>query len=89
MDAKYIPRLGKKTKIDSYIIRQLSGYARDRKIFKERPEEAVRCLVIYPEEGQVENPFLGRAIGELLQTEERGVWDFYRLAVPLPLLENE
>lgn len=33
--------------------------------------------------------FLGRAIGELLQTEERATWDFYRLAVPLPLLENE
>lgn len=32
---------------------------------------------------------LGWAIGELLQTEESGVWDFYRLAVPLPLLENE
>ena len=89
MDAKYIPRLGKKTKIDFDIIRQLSGYARDRKIFKERPEEPVSCLVIYPEEGQVENPFLGRAIGELLQTEERAAWDFYRLAVPLPLLENE
>lgn len=89
MDAKYIPRLGKKTKIDSYIIRQLSGYARDREIFKERPEEPVRCLVIYPEEGQVENPFLGRAIGELLQTEEEAAWGFYRLAVPLPLLTTE
>ena len=89
MDAKYIPRLGKKTKIDSDIIRQLSGYARDREIFKKCPEKPVRCLVIYPEEGQVENPFLGRAIDELLQTEESGVWGFYRLAVPLPLLENE
>ena len=28
---------------------------------------------------------LGRAIGELLQTEERAAWGFYRLAVPLPL----
>lgn len=89
MDAKYIPRLGEKTKIDSYIIRQLSGYARDRKLFKERPEEPVRCLVIYPEEGQVENPFLGRVIGELLQPEEREVWGFYRVAVPLPLLTTE
>lgn len=89
MDAKYIPRLGKKTKIDFDIIRQLSGYARDRKIFKERPEEPVSCLVIYPEEGQVENPFLGRAIGELLQTEEWAAWGFYRVAVPLPLLTTE
>lgn len=32
---------------------------------------------------------VGRAIGELLQTEERVAWDFYRVAVPLPLLENE
>ena len=32
---------------------------------------------------------LGRSIGELLQTEERAAWDFYRVAVPLPLLENE
>ena len=89
MDAKYIPRLGEKTKIDSYIIRQLSGYARDRKIFEECPEKPVRCLVIYPEEGQVENPFLGRAIGKLLQPEEREAWGFYRVAVPLPLLTTE
>ena len=89
MDAKYIPRLGKKTKIDSYIIRQLSGYARDRKIFEKHPEKPVSCLVIYPEEGQVENPFLGRAIGKLLQPEEREAWGFYRVAVPLPLLTTE
>ena len=32
---------------------------------------------------------VGRAIGELLQTEERVAWGFHRVAVPLPLLENE
>ena len=88
MDAKYIPRFNGGGKINSYIIRQLSGYARDRKLFKELPSQPIRCLVIYPELGKAENPFLGKAIEELLLEEEETAWGFYRFAVPLPTLEE-
>lgn len=88
MDAKYIPRFNGGGKINSYIIRQLSGYARDRKLFTKPPTEPIPCLVIYPELGKAENPFLDKAIEELLQEEEKEAWDFYRFAVPLPTLEE-
>ncbi len=88
MDAKYIPRFNGGGKINSYIIRQLSGYARDRKLFNELPSQPIPCLVIYSELGKAENPFLGKAIEELLQEEEEEAWDFYRFAVPLPTLEE-
>ncbi|WP_297191933.1 hypothetical protein [uncultured Porphyromonas sp.] len=45
--------------------------------------------MIYPEPGKAENPFLGKAIDELLQEGEKEAWDFYRLAVPLPSLGKE
>ena len=88
MDAKYIPRFNGGGKINSYIIRQLSGYARDRKLFTKPPTEPIPCLAIYPKLGKAENPFLGKAIEELLQEEEEEAWDFYRFAVPLPTLEE-
>lgn len=46
--------------------------------------------MIYSELGKAENPFLGKAIEELLQEEEEEeeAWDFYRFAVPLPTLEE-
>lgn len=88
MDAKYIPRFNGGGKINSYIIRQLSGYARDRKLFNELPSKPIRCLVIYPKLGKAENPFLGKAIEELLLEEEETAWGFYRFAVPLPTLEE-
>lgn len=88
MDAKYIPRFNGGGKINSYIIRQLSGYARDRELFGERPSQPIPCLVIYPKLGKAENPFLGKAIKELLLEEEETAWRFYRFAVPLPTLEE-
>ena len=88
MDAKYIPRFNGGGKINSYIIRQLSGYARDRKLFNELPSKPIRCLVIYPKLGKAENPFLGKAIKELHLEEEETAWRFYRFAVPLPTLEE-
>lgn len=44
--------------------------------------------MIYPELGKAENPFLGKAIEELLLEEEETAWGFYRFAVPLPTLEE-
>lgn len=88
MDAKYMPRFNGRGRINSYIIRQLSGYARDRKLFNKLPSKPIRCLVIYPKLGKAENPFLGKAIKELRLEEEETAWRFYRLAVPLPTLEE-
>ena len=89
MDAKYIPRFNGGGKINSYIIRQLSGYARDRKLFTKPPTQPIRCIVIYPKLGKAENPFLGKAIEKLPLEEEKEAWDFYRFAVPLPTLGEE
>ena len=88
IDTKYIPRFKDKTKISPYIIRQLSGYARDRMLFKDPITEPIPCLVIYPEEGAERNPFRDKPLRELLLEieEEKSVWGFYRLAVPLPTL---
>ena len=44
--------------------------------------------MIYPKLGKAENPFLGKAIEELRLEEEETAWRFYRLAVPLPTLEE-
>lgn len=87
MDTKYIPRF-ETGSIDTYIIRQLSGYARDRGLFPIRINEIIPCLIIYPEEGKLENPFKGKSIAELLQSEEKSSWNVYRLAVPLPMLHT-
>jgi hypothetical protein len=88
IDTKYIPSLGSKSKISPDIIRQLSGYARDRKLFKDPVTEPIPCLVIYPEEGSERNPFRDKPLRELLLEieEEKSAWGFYRLAVPLPTL---
>ena len=88
IDTKYIPSLGSKSKISSDIIRQLAGYARDRKLFKDPITEPIPCLVIYPEEGAERNPFRDKPLRKLLQEikEEKSAWGFYRLAVPLPTL---
>ena len=90
MDTKYIPRFKDKdkTKISPYIIRQLSGYARDRELFKDPITKPIPCLVIYPEEGAERNPFRDKPLRKLLHEieEEESAWGFYRLAVPLPTL---
>ena len=44
--------------------------------------------MIYPKLGKAENPFLSKAIEELLREKEEEAWNFYRFAVPLPTLEE-
>lgn len=86
MDTKYIPRF-EADNLDNYIVRQLSGYSRDKCLF---PESNVNipCLIIYPTEGGAENPFKGKSLEALLMKEEQYLWNFYRIAVPLPILSN-
>lgn len=95
MDTKYKPHLAS-GKLDTDIVRQLAGYARDRRLFSGAPTvpipcptAAIPCLVIYPTTEEAEpNPFATRTLKELLCPEraDEDFWGFYRLAVPLPTL---
>lgn len=85
MDTKYIPGFGQ-NHIDAYIIRQLSGYARDSRLFKEQPAEVIPCVVIYPKEGVAANPFKSKSLDDLFTEKETYATDFYKIAVPLPTI---
>lgn len=85
MDTKYIPRF-ERGKIDVDIARQLSAYARDRLLFKEPPTENIPCLIIYPKEGEPQNPFKDTPLTKLIENEDKHLWNFHRIAVPLPTL---
>ena len=74
--------------IDHDIVRQLSGYARDKKLFKDSPAENIPCLVIYPKESEAENPFKDKPLESFLEKEDNQYWNFYRVAVPLPVLQT-
>lgn len=87
LDTKYIPRFGHGS-IDTYIVRQLSGYCRDKWIFPTKPDANVPCVIIYPIAGENENPFKGKPLEDVLMTEDRNLWNFHRIAVPLPTLSN-
>ena len=83
MDTKYIPRF-EYGNLDTYIVRQLSGYSRDKWVFPTKPESNIPCVVIYPVEGEEENPFKNKPLEAFLSTEDRCIWNFHRIAVPLP-----
>ena len=85
LDTKYIPRF-KNGDLDTYIVRQLSGYSRDKNIFQTKPESNIPCVIIYPVEGKEENPFKTKQLEDFLKEEDQKVWNFYRIAVPLPTL---
>lgn len=88
MDTKYMPRLVG-GKLDMDIVRQLAGYARDRRLFSEAPTAPIPCLVIYPTTEEAEpNPFAAHPLEDFLcpEREDKDIWGFYRLAVPLPTL---
>ena len=87
MDTKYIPRF-EQDNIDVSIVRQLCGYARDRRLFKTAPSENIPCIVIYPKEGTPVNPFLRKSIEQHLENEDSHIWGFYRVALPLPVLSE-
>lgn len=83
MDTKYIPRF-ECDNLDTYIVRQLSGYSRDKRIFQTKPESNIPCVVIYPVEGEEENPFRNKPLETFLSTEDCCIWNFHRIKVPLP-----
>ena len=97
MDTKYMPDLAG-GKLDKDIVRQLAGYARDRRLFSEAPTvpipcptAPIPCLVIYPTTEEAEpNPFAAHPLEDFLcpEREDKDIWGFYRLAVPLPTLSS-
>ena len=87
MDTKYIPRFERED-FDTYIVRQLSGYSRDKKLFRLQPDTNIPCVIIYPVEDKEENPFKGKPLEDFLKEEDSKLWNFYRIPVPLPLLEH-
>lgn len=87
LDTKYIPRF-ERGGIDTYIVRQLSGYSRDKWIFPTKPVTNIPCVVIYPVEGKEENPFKDKRLEDFLNVEDQCLWNFHRIAVPLPTLTD-
>ena len=97
LDTKYKPRYGTGT-FDKDDIRQLAGYARDRKALKklgiqeaeEQSSAVVPCVIIYPEVrgGGVKFDGLRSPIDQV-QLEVAPIGEFvgfYRMGFPLPVL---
>lgn len=95
LDTKYIPKY-ESEHLDTYVVRQLSGYSRDLRILKHLGYKGINeemlvppipCVVIYPKEEKSweRNPFLGKSIGELC-SHVSGLLLFYKICVPLPVL---
>jgi len=92
LDTKYIPKFDKST-LDTYIVRQLSGYSRDLGILHQlgytnldenSPIPPVPCVIIYPKEGSgASNPFISAEPCELYD-KVAGLLHFYKICVPLP-----
>ena len=97
LDTKYKPRYGAGT-FDVEDIRQLAGYARDRKVLKrlgiqdaeEQDSAVVPCVIIYPETRDVDVKFDGShsPIDQvMLEVAPIGeLVGFYRVGFPLPVL---
>ena len=95
LDTKYIPKY-KNEQLETYVIRQLSGYSRDLPILRrlgydiiteESPIPTVPCVIIYPtESAKGGNPFLGTPLQMLCTNRERNLSHFYKIEIPLPVM---
>lgn len=96
LDTKYIPKY-ETASLDNYVIRQLSGYSRDLPILKklgykdideESPVPNVPCIIIYHKVGDdVKNPFKNRELKYLCKTPVRKLARFYKICIPLPVMD--
>lgn len=96
LDTKYIPKYSGQP-VETYIIRQLSAYARDLKILRRLGYEdidescmlpAVPCVIIYPIEDSGymrRNPFLDHDLESLL-VKEKGLVRFYKISLLVPMI---
>ena len=97
LDTKYIPKY-ESSSLDNNVIRQLSGYNRDililqhlgyEDIDEESPIPNVPCVIIYPKEGRdVKNPFTNKRLRDLCTTPVRMLARFYKVCVPLPVMDS-
>ena len=53
-----------------------------------QPDANIPCVIISPIEGDEENPFKNKPLEDFLQKEDRHLWNFHRIAVPLPMLNE-
>ena len=100
MDTKYIPRFADtNNNIDTYIVRQLSGYCRDNKILEKlgynienrNSAPVVPCVIIYPceDNGNTLPPeFDGEKTIIEQSRQENNLLCFYRLCIPLPIINK-
>lgn len=97
LDTKYIPKY-EREKLDTYVIRQLSGYSRDITILKklgyndiqeDSKTPTVPCVIIYPEESnRGKNPFKGKQLKEICTNRVRKLSQFYKIAIPIPVINK-
>ncbi len=97
LDAKYIPKY-ESDKLDTYVVRQLSGYSRDLLILKhlgyeeiceQSPPPPVPCIIIYPREGtELINPFRNKSLQEPCTRNVKNLSMFYTLSVPVPTIKK-
>lgn len=95
LDTKYKPKYNKGS-LDTYVVRQLSGYSRDLLVLKElgytdiledSPSPSVPCIIIYPtKDGQTYNPFKTNTLSNLCTRHLRNLSMFYKLSIPIPTL---
>ena len=96
LDTKYIPKY-QDNSLDTYVVRQLSGYGRDLAILRklgfdnlceESETPPVPCVVIYPEEGIADgNPFDKQKLSDLC-VKVPGLSQFYTMAILLPSIRG-
>ena len=97
LDTKYIPKYEKEP-LDTYVIRQLSGYGRDlailRKLGYEDIDEdsetpSVPCIIIYPNEGgDASNPFKNNKLRGLCSEHLKNLSRFYKISISVPTISR-
>lgn len=95
LDTKYIPKY-EVGALDTYVVRQLSGYGRDISILRHlgydivesSPTPSVPCIIIYPSDnGSADNPFLRNDLRKLCTKNVKRLSQFYKIAIPIPVRE--
>lgn len=97
LDTKYIPKY-EKGALDTYVIRQLSGYGRDLAILRklgyedideDSPTPSVPCIIIYPKEGgDTGNPFKSNKLRNLCTRHLKRLSRFYKISISVPTISR-
>lgn len=85
IDAKYKPKYSRRK--DDTDIRQVSGYARLKKVYKfleKTYPDSIDCLIIYPDQ---ENGFTNLENVQLLKNRIASYFGVYKVGVKLPIVE--